>query len=254
MNLELQGRVALVTGGSRGIGRATAEALAKEGARVAISYLKNREKAEAIVGEIVASGGEMFAVNLDLGSIASIRSAVESVAQKWGKLDILVNNAVEWGPVAGPASGLFEHLTPEEWQYPMRTNAEGTFATIQLAVPMMRRQKWGRIVNVSAVLAEDGLAGYGWYSMAKASLHGLTRTLSKELGPAGILVNCVMPGLTLTDRVQTMRAGSRTLVARSTPIRRMLQPCDVANPIVYLCSGANESITGEVLRVSGGRM
>jgi NAD(P)-dependent dehydrogenase (short-subunit alcohol dehydrogenase family) len=148
---------------------------------------------------------------------------------------------------------LFESLDITESQHLLRTNIEGTFLAIQSVLPLMRERQWGRIVNVSAVLAEDGVAGYACYAAAKSALHGLTRTLSKELGPAGILINCVMPGLTLTDRARELKPAVRDLIARSLPIRRLLTPCEIAGTIVFLSSGMNRCITGEILRVSGGR-
>lgn len=254
MNLGLEGRVALVTGGSSGIGRAAAEIFAAEHARVAITYRSNREAAESVVEQIRQDGGEALALELDLASVQSIREGVDATAERLGSVDILVNNAVQWGAVISQPPPAFEQIPIEEWQPSMRTNIEGAFVAVQCVVPMMRKKNWGRIVNVSATIAEDGLPGHAWYSMAKASLHGLTRTLSKELGPAGILVNCVMPGLTKTDRTADLfSAGMREVVVRSTPIRRIIEPAEVASTIVFLCSAINTVVTGELIRSSGGR-
>jgi 3-oxoacyl-[acyl-carrier protein] reductase len=254
MNLDLEGRVALVTGSSQGIGSATAIQFAAEGAYVAVTYRQERELAEAIVNEIRSNDGEAFAVHLDLASFESITLARDAVVNKWGQIDILVNNAIEWGPRRIAQSPPFEDLAPEEWQPLLRANIEGTFRLIQTVVPCMREHRWGRIANVSSIAAEDGLPGTGWYSTAKASLHGLTRTLSKELGPAGILVNAVMPGLTETGRTADIGPEARRRVEENSPIRRILHPGDVAHVIVFLCSATNTAITGEILRASGGRI
>ena len=254
MNLELDERVALVTGSSQGIGSATAAQFAAEGAYVAVTYRQERERAEAIVNEIRSNDGEAFAVHLDLASFDSITQARDAVVKKWGKIDILVNNAIEWGPRLIAQAPPFESLAPEEWQPLLRANIEGTFRLIQTVVPYMRTRKWGRIVNVSSIVAEDGLPGTGWYATAKASLHGLTRTLSKELGPSGILVNALMPGLTETGRTANIGPEARRRVEENSPIRRILHPDDVAHVIVFLCSAKNSAITGEILRASGGRV
>ena len=148
----------------------------------------------------------------------------------------------------------FEKLAAREWQPLLRANIEGVFAITQSVIPSTRINGWGRILNVTSILAEDGLPGAGWYSLTKSSLHGLTRTLSKELGPLGILVNSVMPELTNTERLKTASPAAIRRITEGLPIRRVLQPDEVAAAIVFLCSAANSAITGEILRVSGGRI
>ncbi len=147
----------------------------------------------------------------------------------------------------------FEREPPEQWRTYLRLNFEGPYAAIQAVLPAMRERGWGRIVNISSGIAVDGLPGSAPYGAAKAALHGLTHTLCKELGPAGILVNVVMPGPTLTERITTMLpAAVREERERTSPIRRLLGPEEVAPTIAFLCSGANTSITGEIIRASGG--
>jgi 3-oxoacyl-[acyl-carrier protein] reductase len=254
MNLSLNQRVALVTGSSQGIGSAVARQLAAEGACVAITYRNERGRAEALASEIRQDRGHAEAYYLDLGSFASISATIAAVLERWQRIDILVNNAMQWAAQPISQTPCFESFSPEDWQPLLRTNIDGPFRLTQAVVPLMRQQGWGRIVNVSSIAAEDGLAKGAWYATAKASLHGLTRALSKELGPAGILVNSVMPGLTATDRIALIPAEVRRQVEERSPIRRVLDPQDVAGAIVFLCSGANCAITGEVLRVSGGRI
>jgi 3-oxoacyl-[acyl-carrier protein] reductase len=253
MDLGLKQRVAIVTGSSRGIGKAAAVLFGKEGARVAVTFRDQREMAEKVVGEIQRAGGEGLAVGLNLASIESIHAAAQDVLERWGHIDILVNNAVDWGDRTQSNMPPFEELPPEEWRAFLRTNTEGYYAAIQAVLPSMRSGGWGRIVNISSGIAVDGLPGSGPYAAAKAALHGLTRTLSKELGPAGILVNVVMPGLTLTQRIVTMiPAATRDQLAQASPIRRLLPPEEVVPTIVFLCSAANTAVTGEIIRASGG--
>lgn len=253
MDLGLGKRVAVVTGSSRGIGRAAALLFAKEGARVAITYRHEREKALAVVDEIARGGGEAIALPLDLASSDSIRGAMHDVVARWGGIDVLVNNAVAWGARGPWEAPLFEDLPEAEWTALLRANAEGHYTAIQAALPSMRAKGWGRIVNVSSGLAVDGMPGSGPYVAAKAAMHGLTRTLMRELGPAGVLVNVVMPGATLTEHmVERIPAARRDQMASASPIRRLLPPEEVVPTIVFLCSAANTAVTGEIIRASGG--
>ena len=253
MDLGLAGRVALVTGSSRGIGRATAVAFGREGARVVVTYRNDRDRAEAVADDVREAGGEAMVVHFDLASDDSIRAAVDATLERWDGIDVLVNNAVAWGARRPQDAPPFEELPPDEWRPLLRANLEGAMRTIQLVAPSMRARGWGRIVNVSSGIAVDGVPRSGWYAPAKAALHGLTRTLAKEYGPDGILVNVVMPGFTLTEgNVERFPAEVREHVAAHSPIRRILPPEEVAPTIVFLCSAANTAVTGEIVRASGG--
>jgi 3-oxoacyl-[acyl-carrier protein] reductase len=250
MDLGLKGRAVLVTGGSQGIGRAIAELFGSEGASVAVTYCKNKQKAEQAAEAIRNTGGEAMVCQLDLQSHDSVRAAIGSVAEHWGKIDALINNAAVLR--LGSQSGASGPAT-EEWQRLMRVNIEGTYASTHAVLPLMRARSWGRIVNISSVLAVDGRSYFAWYSAAKAAVNGLTRGLFRDLGRDGILINAVMPGLTLTTSVaENVSAGFRNSVARETPIRRLLRPEEVAPIVVFLASPANTSITGEIIRSSGG--
>jgi 3-oxoacyl-[acyl-carrier protein] reductase len=157
------------------------------------------------------------------------------------------------GRSAADANASVQELPADEWRAFLRANAEGPYAAIQAVLPSMRARGWGRTVNVSSGIAVDGLPGSGPYAAAKAALHGPTRTLAKELGPVGILVNVVMPGATLTERMLAMfPSAMREQMAASSPIRRLLAPEEVVPTIAFLCSAMNTAVTGEIVRASGG--
>lgn len=253
MDLGLSERVVIVTGSSRGIGRAAALAFAREGARVVVTFHEHREAAEEVVAEIADLGGEAMAARFDLQDFGTAHSTAEGALGRWGRIDVLVNNAVQWGGRSPFEMPSFEDVPQEDWLRVLRANLEGHYSAIRAVLPAMRAASWGRIVNISSGIAVDGLVGSGPYAAAKAGLHGLTRTLCKELGPAGILVNVVMPGFTMTDRVRALVPDSRReQVEQSSPIRRILPPEEVVPSIVFLGSAANTAVTGEAVRASGG--
>lgn len=254
MNTGLMNKVVFVTGGSSGIGRAAAAAFGREGARVALSYRNNREGAEETASMVSEAGGEVLIVPYDLADEQSIRKAVREIVGRWGVVHVLVNNAVRWPSRGGTGEGtVFEEVPPERWREDMRTLLEGTYLAIQAVLPYMRTAGWGRIVNVSSSLAEDGMPGGAPYTAAKAGLHGLTRTLAKELAPTGILVNVVMPGLTLTERAKRVIPGKiLDGEAARTPTGRLTAPEEVAALAVFLGSAANGHVNGEALRITGG--
>jgi 3-oxoacyl-[acyl-carrier protein] reductase len=247
MDLQFENRVALVTGGSRGIGRATALLLAREGASVALSYRSSPD----LAAEVVAEGGDRtMAVPLDLGDTASIRAAVDAVVERLGRIDLLVGNALD------PVGLTLWPPTPFEEQQAgafFRANLDGPYAVAQAVVPVMRAQGFGRIVLVSGTSGVDGQPFAAALSAAKAALHGLTRSLAKELGPVGVLVNAVLPGTTLTEHiVELLPAEARAAREQASPIRRLLGPDEVAPMIAFLGSPANTGVTGELVRASGG--
>ncbi len=251
MDLGLKDRVALVTGSSRGIGRATAEQFGREGARVAVTYHDLRERAEAVAAGIRERGGEAFALQLDISSDASIRAAVDAVIARWGKIHILINNAIHAGERAVVQSR-FEEVPAQQWRDLLRGNFEGAHVAIGAVLPHMRGEGGGRSVNVSSVVAADGFPGGATYGAAKAALHGLTRTLARELAPEGILTNVVMPGLTLTEAVRRSMPEAVEQAAKLSPIRHVPTSEEVASVIVFVASAANTTINGEVIRVNGG--
>ena len=252
MEFGLKGSKVLVTGSSSGIGRATAVAYGQEGASVAVTYTKNRQGAEETAQKVWEAGGQALVVYYNLAEPDSIRASLEQVRKEWGTLNVLVNNAVQMDP-SGPSKQLFEDVPLEHWQSMLRSTLEGVTLTIQCALPLMRAAGWGRIVNISSD-AIDGWPGLGPYATAKAGLHGLSRTLTVELGPAQILSNVVMPGFVLTEHnQQRVPAEYQEQVRQHTPTRQLTTPEDVAALIVFLGSQINRQITGEVIRVTGGR-
>jgi 3-oxoacyl-[acyl-carrier protein] reductase len=248
METGLQQRVVLVTGGSAGIGAATAAAFAREGARVAITYQKDERSAAAVVAAITQAGGEAFATAMDLEDLPSVQRAVDAVLRQWGTVDVLVANAVRWGGSAPDPTVRFEDVPVEEWLAMINANLVGAAATVRAVLPAMRARRWGRIVLVSSGVAEEGVPGPGPYGTAKAGLHGMARSLAWEGGRDGVLVNVVAPGFTLTERRPDIPQPLIDRLAAGTPTRRLSVPDDVARLIVFLGSQANGNLTGEVLR------
>jgi 3-oxoacyl-[acyl-carrier protein] reductase len=222
------------------------------GARVGITYRSDLAGAEETARRVGVAGGEGMVVPLELADEASVRAAVDRVVGRWGRVDVLVANAVEWGaPVWEPPP--FEEVSPEGWRRMFETTVDGVFHVVRAVLPSMRERGWGRIVLLSSGSVEYGMPGGGAYGAAKAALHGLSRSLARELGPEGILVNVVMPGLVLTERnLRVVPEQVREGVAGESPSGRLSVPEDVAAAIVFLASGANGNTTGEILRVAGG--
>ena len=252
MDMGLKGQTVLVTGSSSGIGRAAAIAFGAEGARVGVTYHANELGAEETANKVREAGGQALVMHYDLADYDSIRSTMGSIQKEWGALNVLVNNAVQMEH-PGPTGQLFEDVPLQNWETMLRSSLEGITLTIQCALPMMRKSGWGRIINISSD-AVDGWPGLGPYATAKAGLQGLTRTLSVELGPAGILSNVVMPGFVLTERnEQVVPREYKEQVRQHLHTRQLPTPEDIAAAVVFLGSKVNRQITGEVLRIIGGR-
>lgn len=232
----------LITGGSSGIGAATAVAYGRAGARVTLTYREGEDRAAQVVKRAEQAGGTARAVHLDLEDHASIRLAVEST----GPFDALVANAVRWGTAS--MGQPFEEVPAEEWSASLHANVVGNAVLAQAVLPGMREKGFGRIVLISSGIAEEGTPGSGPYGTAKAALHGMTRTLAWEGGRDGILVNCVAVGLTLTERERPVPPAALDALAARTPSRRLSTADDVAELIAFLGSAANRNLTGEIIR------
>lgn len=253
MNTGLEGKTVLVTGGSSGIGKATALMFARETeAKVAITYFNNEEGAREIVETIESNGGQALAVHMSLADYTSIQQAVKTIVNRIGSVDVLINNAVLWGNQKNRGKD-FEDMPLSEWEETIGVNLFGMVKMTQEVVPYMRRAKWGRIVNVSSNVALRSMKGSGPYGSLKSALFGLTANLVEELSPDGILSNVVIPSWTLTERaIDFFPEEFRRQAVKAFPTNRATLPEDVASLIVYLGSGANGHVNGEHIRATGG--
>ena len=246
MTQPLHGRVALVTGGSRGIGQATAMILARHGAAVAVNYLEQAEAAENVVRSITDDGGRAMAVQADIREADAVTRMTAQITTSLGPVEILVNNAgiLRDKPVS--------FMTPQEWHAVLDTCLTGAFYVIKSVAKPMARAKWGRIVNISS---DAGLLGdtlRANYASAKAGLIGLTKTVARELAPSGITVNALAPGIIETDLVDHMSPAKRQAMLEHIPMRRFGSPDDVARAVLALVTEPGAYITGETLRIDGG--
>ena len=244
--IALDGRTALVTGGSRGIGRAVAVMLARAGADVAIGYRSRGAAAEAVAGEIRALGRRAVAAGGDLADPAAADRMAAEVAKAFGRLDIFVANAGVWPPDEVPLG----RLPPERWRATMAANLDAVFLSTRAALRLMG--SGGRVVLVSSTAGQRGEAGHADYAATKGALIALTKSLAVEYAP-GILVNCVAPGWVDTDMSAPAFGGSeKERIAGTIPLRRISSAEEIAGPIVFLCSDLASNVTGEVLNVNGG--
>jgi 3-oxoacyl-[acyl-carrier protein] reductase len=242
----LAGKVALVTGASRGIGRAIAKALAAQGAGVALGA-RDETALAAAVAEVAGGGdGQAWAVRLDVKERSSAEAAVASVLERCGRLDILVNNA------GITRDNLLIRMKPEEWDQVLATNLSGVFHCTQAALKPMLKQRAGRIVSVASVVGLTGNAGQANYAASKAGLLGFTKSLARELASRSITVNAVAPGFIESDMTAVMSDKAREAVTSAIPMGRVGRPEDVAGAVVFLASDAAAYITGQVLAVDGG--
>lgn len=256
MDYGLHDRTVLITGGSSGIGHATALAFGREHAKVALTYRTNHDGATGTANAITQAGGQATTVHLDLADPTSIHTAIDKVTHHWGEIDILVNNAAETTRHAdafNPASPAFADIPPEHWQPQLTTGLTGIFHTLQAVLPVMRGHGWGRIAFVSSGAAEHGGPREQAYAATKAALVGLTSSVARELGPDGILVDIILPAMTTTDRIRdTVPDTVQQTIASHLATGKLSTPTDIANAIVFLCSTANGNITNETLHVTGG--
>ena len=242
---SLTGKIALVTGGSQGIGRATALALAEAGADVAV-MARSLDKCEAVAEEIKALGRRALAVRADLGNEEELKAGVEKIAEALGAINILVNNA------AITRDGLLLRMKREDWDAVINTNLTGVFLLTQKVLPMMTKARQGRIINLTSVVAQSGNPGQVNYIAAKAGIIGFTKAVAREYATRNITVNAVAPGFIETDMTRALPAEQRTAYQAQIPLGRFGSPDDVANVVVFLAGECSGYVTGQILHVNGG--
>jgi 3-oxoacyl-[acyl-carrier protein] reductase len=246
MHWDVEGRTALVTGASRGIGRAIAVRLAEEGCDVAVNYRVEREAAEEVASRVREVGRRAIVVQADVSSPELVEAMVDRVEEELGPVDILVNNA-----------GIHKHhksweMSAEDWQRIIDVNLTGSYLTSRLLGPRMAQRGWGRIIMVSSIVATRGTDHEAHYAASKAGMHGLTKSLALELSPKGVTVNAVAPGWIRTDMTTDTTEEALEEVLEEIPLGRVGEPEEIASVVAYLASNESSYVTGQVLHVNGG--
>ncbi|AIQ74169.1 3-oxoacyl-[acyl-carrier-protein] reductase [Paenibacillus odorifer] len=242
----LRGQTALVTGGSRGIGRSIALALAEHGVKVAVNYAGSEAAAQETVARIVELGSEGIALRGDVGNSEQAENLVKEVLNTWGRIDIVVNNA------GITRDNLIMRMKEEEFDQVIETNLKGVFNCLKAATRPMMKQRYGRIINISSVVGVTGNPGQANYSAAKAGVIGLTKASARELSSRGITVNCIAPGFIDTDMTRELSEEVRSELEKGIPLARLGRPEEIAMAVVFLASEGAAYMTGQTLHVDGG--
>ena len=248
--MELEGKVSLVTGASRGIGRAIALKLASLGSSVAVNYVaieaSNKADADNVVESIIRLGGEAMSVEADIRNGAAVKAMVEQVTDKWGKIDILVNNA------GINRDTLLLRMSDDAWDDVINTNLRGAYLCSKFAVRHMMRQEWGRIISISSVVGRVGNAGQSNYAAAKGGIIAFTKSIAREMGSRNITANAVAPGFIVTEMTNKLPPERRESMLAMIPLQRLGQPEDVAELVGFLATEKAGYITGQVITIDGG--
>ncbi len=245
--MDLENKVALVTGGSMGIGTSISLDLAKNGADVALTYRKHGDEAKAIAAQIQNMGRKAEAYQVDVSNFDEAQKLLTKIVQEFGHVDILVNNAgMNW-------DGVVWKMTEEQWDKVIDVDLKGTFNFIRAVAPLFREQKSGKIINITSINGLRGKFGQANYSAAKAGTIGLTKTVAKELGRSNVNVNTIAPGMILTDMFKDLPEEFKQKAADETVFNRLGEPGDVADLVTFLASDKSKHITGEVIKVDGGQ-
>jgi 3-oxoacyl-[acyl-carrier protein] reductase len=245
--ISLEGKTVVLTGGSRGIGRACGVMMADAGAAVVLGYRQDRKAADRTVDQIRKKGGEAVAVQADVVRANDCRRLVEAAVDAYGAVDILVNNAGIWKGAA------VEDMTDAQWQETIDINLLGVFLCCRAAIPVLKRRGSGRIINISSTAGQRGEAFHAHYAATKGALHSFTKSLAVELAPYAVTANCVAPGWTDTDMCEEpFRGDGRDRIEATIPLGRVARPGEIAAAVLFLASPLASYITGEVLNVNGG--
>lgn len=246
MDVDLTDTTVLVTGGTRGIGRAIVERFARAGAHVAFTYRSSAGEASSLVDALDEREGEVFSLQGDVADPDIAQSHVEEVLDRWDSLDVLVNNA------GITRDGLLLRLKEEDWDAVLDTNLKGVFNFSKAAYRPMMRQQGGSIINISSVVGTKGNAGQTNYAASKAGVIGFSKSLAKELGSRSVTVNVVAPGYVQTDMTDELDDDTREAILDAVPLDRLAEPTEIAESVLFLASPAADYITGQVLHVNGG--